>query len=213
MQKYRSADVGHTPHRPRPDKEGGRPLGSTTPQPPGDPGKGLAHFPVPPTLNWLVDKSPTLSGGGGGGIGKSTMRCRREAHTTQTAQRWRAAGGGFHNSAAAGMCRRRRSWQGAPVHPSSALPCSPHIDPPGRQVGGRAPQQLQIMGSLPHGVSPGISLSLGDDWCGQVHREHWRLGRWREASPAYFSAQPLGPKLQTPVAQSSTGPPLLSLAL
>ena len=43
MQKYRSADVGHTPHRPRPDKEGGRPLGSTTPQPPGDPGKGLAH--------------------------------------------------------------------------------------------------------------------------------------------------------------------------
>ena len=82
MQKYRSADVGHTPHRPRPDKEGGRPLGSTTPQPPGDPGKGLAHpsstLPFPPTLNWLVDKSPTLSGGGGGGIGKSTMRrCRR----------------------------------------------------------------------------------------------------------------------------------------
>ena len=43
MQKYRSADVGHTPHRPRPDKEGGRPLGSTTPQPAGDPGKRLAH--------------------------------------------------------------------------------------------------------------------------------------------------------------------------
>ena len=92
-------------------------------------------------------------------------------------------------------------------------PLFPHIVLPGRQVGGGAPQQLQIMGSLPHGVSPGISLSLGDDWCGQVHREHWRLGRWREASPAYFSAQPLGPKLQTPVAQSSTGPPLLSLAL
>ena len=37
-----------------------------------------AHSPFPPTLNWLVDKSPTLSGGGGGGIGKSTMRrCRR----------------------------------------------------------------------------------------------------------------------------------------
>ena len=130
------------------------------------------------------------------------MRCRGEAHTTQTAhrQRWRA-GGGFHNSAAAGMCRRRLSWQGAPVHPSSALPCSPHIVLPGRQVGGGAPQQLQIMGSLPHGVSPGISLSLGDDWCGQVHREHWRLGLWREASPAYFSAQPLGPKLLTPVAE------------
>ena len=43
MQKYRSVDVGHPPHRPRPDKEGGRPLGSTTPQPAGDPGKGLAH--------------------------------------------------------------------------------------------------------------------------------------------------------------------------
>ena len=100
------------------------------------------------------------------------MRCRREAHTTQTAQRWRAAGGGFHNSAAAGMCRRRLSWQGAPVHPSSALPCSPHIVLPGRQVGGGAPQQLQIMGSLPHGVSPGISLSLGDDWCGQ-----WSVAR------------------------------------
>ena len=139
---------------------------------------------------------------------KSTTKCRRGAHTTQT-----KAGSGFQNSAAAGMCRRRLSWQGAPVHPSSALPCSPHIVLPGRQVGGGAPQQLQIMGSLPHGVSPGISLSLGDDWCGQVHREHWRLGRWREASPAYFSAQPLGPKLQTPVAQSSTGPPLLSLAL
>ena len=107
----------------------------------------------------------------GRGIGKSTM-VRGEAHTTQTAhrRRWRAAGGGFHNSAAAGMCRRRLSWQGAPVHPSSALPCSPHIVLPGRQVGGGAP-------------------------------------------PAYFSAQPLGPKLQTPVAQSSTGPPLLSLAL
>ena len=76
------------------------------------------------------------------------MRCRGEAHTTQTAQRqrWRAAGGGFHNSAAAGMCRRRLSWQGAPVHPSSALPCSPHIVLPGRQVGGGAPQQLQIRG-------------------------------------------------------------------
>ena len=133
-------------------------------------------------------------------------------HHTDKAQTL-VAGGGFHNSAAAGMCRRRRSWQGAPVHLSSALPCSPHIVLPGRQVGGGAPQQLQIMGSLPHGVRPGISLSLGDDWCGQVHREHWRLGRWREASPAYFSAQPLGPKLQTPVAQSSTGPPLLSLAL
>ena len=63
-----------------------------------------AHSPFPPTLNWLVDKSPTLSGGGGGGIGKSTMRCRRGAHTTQT-----KAGSGFHNSAAAGMCQRRRS--------------------------------------------------------------------------------------------------------
>ena len=72
------------------------------------------------------------------------MRCRGEAHTTQTAhrQRWRA-GGGFLNSAAAGMCRRRLSWQGAPVHPSSALPCSPHIVLPGRQVGGGAPQQLR----------------------------------------------------------------------
>ena len=37
------------------------------------------------------------------------------------------------------MCRRRPSWQGAPVHPSSALPCSPHIVLPGRQVGGGAP--------------------------------------------------------------------------
>ena len=44
------------------------------------------------------------------------------------------------------MCRRRLSWQGAPVHPSSALPCSPHIVLPGRQVGGGAPQQLQIRG-------------------------------------------------------------------
>ena len=67
-----------------------------------------------------------------------------------------------------------------------------------------------MMGSLPHNISPGISLSLGDDGCGQVHREHWRLGRWREASPAYFSAQPLGPKLRW---HGSTGPPLLSLAL
>ena len=67
-----------------------------------------------------------------------------------------------------------------------------------------------MMGSLPHNISPGISLSLGDDGCGQVHREHWRLGRWREAPPAYFSAQPLGPKLRW---QSSTGPPLLWLAL
>ena len=50
-----------------------------------------------------------------------------------------------------------------------------------------------MMGSLPHGVSPGISLSLGNGWCRQVHREPWRLGRWREAPPAYFSAQPLGP--------------------
>ena len=82
MQKYRSADVGHTPHRPRPDKEGGRPLGPQLRSLPAILARGLrirpAHSPFPPTLNWLVDKSPTLSGGGGGGIGKSTMRrCRR----------------------------------------------------------------------------------------------------------------------------------------
>ena len=66
-------------------------------------------------------------------------------HHTDKAQTL-VAGGGFHNSVAAGMCRRRLSWQGAPVHPSSALPCSPHIVLPGRQVGGGAPQQLQIRG-------------------------------------------------------------------
>ena len=44
------------------------------------------------------------------------------------------------------MCRRRLSWQGAPVHPSSALPCSPHIALPGRQVGGGAPQQSVARG-------------------------------------------------------------------
>ena len=85
-------------------------------------------------------------GGGGGALQvgkggrhqqvkrKSTTKCRRGAHTTQT-----KAGSGFQNSAAAGMCRRRRSWQGAPVHPSSALSCSPHIVLPGRQVGGVRP--------------------------------------------------------------------------
>ena len=45
----------------------------------------------------------------------------------------------------------------------------------------------RVMGSLPHGVSLGISLSLGGNWCGQVHRERWRHGRWREAPLAYFS--------------------------
>ena len=106
------------------------------------------------------------------------------------------------------------------MHPVSALLRSPHIEPvddvivrePGKLHKAVAEQldQPRIMGSLPHGVSPGISLSLGDDWCGQVHREHWRLGLWREASPAYFSAQPLGPKLRL---HGSTGPPLPSLAL
>ena len=93
MQKYRSVDVGHPPHRPRPDKEGGRPLGSTTPQPAGDPGKGLAHpsstFPCSPTLNWLVDKSmvavPNTVRGRGG-------RDRQKYDEVQTFRQRRAAG-------------------------------------------------------------------------------------------------------------------------
>ena len=164
--------------------------------------------------------------GGAGSAAESTTKRRRGA-LGPTPQRSRTDKGGWRppgSTTAQPLKRAEGDNPGkGPVHPVSALLRSPHIEPvddvivrePGKLHKAVAEQldQPRIMGSLPHGVSPGISLSPGDDWCGQVHREHWRLGRWREASPAYFSAQPLGPKLQTPVAQSSTGPPLLSLAL
>jgi len=99
--------------------------------------------------------------------------------------RWAATG--FHNCAVVGDDRRRGAREANIHYFRGGNSTNVRDEAAAAANSGDVSTGGRVMGSLPHGVSLGISLSLGGNWCGQVHRERWRHGRWREAPLAYFS--------------------------